>query len=252
MSVYLIGAAWMVVAAAVTAVAAYGVRNFTHREGRSENNDAAGHVFTIVDGLYAVLVAFVLIGLFDNVGAAQTTSYQEADSLVATVWAADSLPAPAGHQIHQLAIGYADQVVGTEWSQMADDQAVSGKGWNTLNQMHSVIVSTTTTSDWENDRRTEAANQLWSVFQDRQQRLNDAGSSVSAVMWFALIIGGLLALAPPLLFGGPKIRAHIVLVSTLAATLALLVYAIYQLQNPFAGSGAVGPDAFRSALDRLK
>jgi hypothetical protein len=41
------------------------------------------------------------------------------------------------------------------------------------------------------------------------------------------------------------------IVSALAGTLALLIYAIYQLQNPFAGGAAIGPEAFRAALDRL-
>jgi hypothetical protein len=41
-------------------------------------------------------------------------------------------------------------------------------------------------------------------------------------------------------------------VSTLTATLTLLLFAIYQLQNPFTGGAAVGPGAFQSALERLK
>lgn len=252
MRIYVIGAAWVIGIAALAGALAYFSRNFTEKEGRAENNEAAGQVFTIVGGLHAVLIAFVLIGLFDAVGAAQDTSYQEANSLVALTWAGDELPGPTGDEIRALAASYASQVINTEWPQMSAHKAVSTSGWTTLTKMQKTIADSKTTSTWQDSRKSEASDQLLSVYQDRQQRLNDATTNVSAVIWFALAIGSLLSLGLPLLFGGPKIRAHIIIVSTLAATLAVLLYAIYELQNPFAGGAAVGPDAFQSALSRLQ
>lgn len=251
MRIYLIGAAWVVGVAVLAGACAYFTRNFTEKEGRAENNEAAGQVFTIVGGLHAVLIAFVLIGLFDAVGAAQDTSYQEANSLVALTWAGEELPAPAGTRISGLASTYANQVINTEWPEMSAHQPVNGGAWATLSEMQKTISDTKTTSQWQDSRKAEASDQLFSVYQNRQQRLTDASTSVSTVIWFALAIGSVLSLGLPLLFGGPKIRAHIIIVSTMAATLAVLLYAIYQLQNPFAGGASVGPDAFRSALGRL-
>jgi hypothetical protein len=250
--IYLIGAAWVVGVALLAGLAAHLTRRFTEREGRAENNESAGQVFTIVGGLHAVLIAFVLIGLFDSVGAARDTSYQEANSLVATVWAGDELPGTTGARVRELAMSYTNQVINTEWSQMAAGAPVNTDGWNTIIEMQKTISEAKTTSLWEDGRKAEASSQLLSVYDNRQQRLNDATSGVSAVIWFALGIGSLLSLGLPLLFGGPKVRAHIVIVSTMAATLAVLLFAIYQLQNPFAGGASIGPDAFRSALGRLQ
>lgn len=251
MQIYLVGAAWVVGVAALAGASAYFTRNFTEKEGRAENNESAGQVFTIVGGLQAVLIAFVLIGLFDAVGSAADTSQQEANSLVALTWAGAELPAPAGAHINALANQYAHQVINTEWPEMSAHKPVTGSGWATLTALQKAIADAQTTSQYQDSRKAEASDQLLSVYQNRQQRLNDASSSVSTVIWFALAIGSLLSLGLPLLFGGPKIRAHIIIVSTMAATLAVLLYAIYQLQNPFAGGASVGPEAFRSALDRL-
>jgi len=251
MQIYLIGAAWVVGVAVLAGASAYFTRNFTEKEGRAENNESAGQVFTIVGGLQAVLIAFVLIGLFDAVRSAADTSQQEANSLVALTWAGNELPAPAGAHINALANRYAHQVINTEWPEMSAHKPVTGAGWTTLTALQKAISDAKTTSQYQDSRKAEASDQLFSVYQNRQQRINDAASSVSTVIWFALAIGSLLSLGLPLLFGGPKIRAHIIIVSTMAATLAVLLYAIYQLQNPFAGGASVGPDAFRSALDRL-
>jgi hypothetical protein len=114
-----------------------------------------------------------------------------------------------------------------------------------------VISSAPVSPGWQTDRKTEAANQLWTVYQDRQTRVDEDSHGVGAVIWFALAIGSILSVALPMLFGGPKEHAHLMIIAALAGTLTLLIFAIYQLQNPFAGGASVGPEAFRSALERL-
>ncbi len=92
MDIYVSGLLWVAGAALVAACVAYLIRRIGATEGTVENNEAAGQVFTLVGGLQAVLVAFVLISLFDGASAAEDGSYTEADGLVAAVWAAESLP----------------------------------------------------------------------------------------------------------------------------------------------------------------
>jgi hypothetical protein len=70
-------------------------------------------------------------------------------------------------------------------------------------------------------------------------------------VWFALILGSFISVLLPNLFGGTRLGAHIIIVSTLAGTMALLLFAIFQLQDPFSGGAKIGPDAFTSALARL-
>jgi hypothetical protein len=251
MSIYLAGALWVVGAGACAGGLAYYLRRRSEQEGRAENNESAGQVFTIVGGLHAVLVAFVLIGLFDTVSTARDNSFQEADSLVAVTWAADSLPEPQRTEVQQLAATYATTVIAQEWPKMATSGKIGDSAWTTLAQMKSVIADATSTPGWQTERKMEAANQLWTVYQDRQTRINESTEGVSAVIWFALLIGSLLSLALPMLFGGPRMLTHVLIISTLACTLALLIFAIYQLQNPFAGGASVSPEAFRSALERL-
>ena len=175
------------------------------------------------------------------------------NSLVAVTWAADSLPDATRTQVHDLARKYATAVRDQEWPQMQAGDAVTGPGAQYLAQIHDAIDKASDNGDdWLKDRKTEASNQLWQVYQSRQQRLDAAdGSGVNAVTWFALIVGSVLAMTFTYMFGGPKLIAHVVIVGVLAATMTLLLFAIYQLQDPFNGGANVGPDAFDSALARL-
>ncbi|MFI7675653.1 hypothetical protein [Actinophytocola sp. NPDC049390] len=251
MNIYLTGLAWVLGVGLAAGLLAYLVRRIGETQGVVDNNEAAGQVFTLVGGLQAVLLAFVLISLFDGVSAAEDGSYAEADSLVATVWAAQELPDSTG--VAARARAYAEEVIEREWPHMRDGTQTDDTGWAALERLRAEVAATPATDDWTVDRKNEANAQLSTVYQQRQERLNTATSGgVNSVVWFALLVGAAMAVALPILFGGPKPATHILIVSILAGTMALLLFATQQLQNPYGGGAQVGPAAFESALDRLR
>lgn len=253
MNLYVSGLIWVIGLAALAGIGTIVVHRFVSAEARS-SNDAVGQVFTIVGGLHAVLMAFVLISLFDTVSSVRDDSHTEANSLVALFWASDSLPDPAKGQIQDLSKSYARTVIDQEWPKMRDGQAVPDPGWAILDRLRAAIdgAPINNDDDWQQARKTEAASQLWNVYQARQARITAAGSQgVSTVVWLALLAGSLMSIALPYLLEVRKLSTHIVLMSALAGAIALLLFAIYQLQNPFSGGAQIGPDAFVSAIERL-
>jgi hypothetical protein len=252
MNLYLNGILWVAGAAVLGALIGYLVRRFGGAEGREENNGAAGQAFTVVGGLHAVLVAFVLISQFDLVSSARDSSYTEANALVAATWAADSLPEPAKTRMHDLSRAYVSTVSDQEWPKMREGVDVLDTGWSQLDKMREVVAQTETADDWQADQKTEATNQLGQVYQARQARLTAATSGdVEGVVWFALILGTLISVALVNLFGGTKMRAHVIIVSIMAGTITLLLFAIFQLQNPYGGGAHLDPDAIIAARARL-
>ncbi|GAA2775492.1 hypothetical protein [Saccharopolyspora taberi] len=252
MNTYLAGSLWVLSSVLAAALVAYLVRRIGQDEGRPGNNDAAGQVFTIVSGLHAVVVAFVLITLFDTVSSARAGTYDEAESLVAVAWAVDALPGEAGSEVRGLGRDYAGTVVDAEWPQMRGGQDVTGPGWEQLDRLRAAVLAAEADGEWQEERKSEAAARLDEVYEKRQERLNTAfDRSVVAVVWFVLIAGSVICVLLPNLFGGTRMATHIIVVSTLAGALSLLLFAIYQLQNPFGGGSWIEPDAFRWALARL-
>jgi hypothetical protein len=254
MSVFIVGFNFVAGAALIMAAITYFLRKSKSPDTveSTENNAVAGQVFGIVGGLHAVLLAFILIGLLDNASSAIEDSYREAEGLVAVDWAASALPDGVRSRVHELANGYAVTVSQKEWPRMADGDKVDNLGWSQLEQLSTAVSGVNVTEDWQKSRQQTATDKLWSVYEARQQRLNAMNGAVSPVIWFALAVGTLLTVGLPLLFGGTKLRTHIMVISTLTATMTLLLFAIYQLQNPFTGGAAVGPTAFQSVLERLK
>ncbi|MGJ7906467.1 hypothetical protein ACOQFL_08315 [Actinopolyspora sp. H202] len=252
MNTYVSGLLWVIAAAVSAGLIGYAVRRFGLDEGRPGNNDAAGQVFVIVSGMHAVVLAFVMVTLFDAVGVAREGAYREAQSLVAVAWAAEALPGETAERVRTLSRSYAHTVVEQEWPGMRGDNRVSGNGWNQLDRIRETVLDAPASGDWQEGRKAAAMERLRTVYQQRQDRLNMAfNRDVSPVVWFVLILGSVLVVLLPNLFGGTRLLPHVMIVSTLAGTLALLVFAVYHLQNPFAGDSRIDPTAFRWALERL-
>lgn len=252
MNIYLDGVLWILGAMLAAGLLAYAIRRFGVHEGRLEHNEAVGQVFTIVSGLHAVVLAFVLVTLFDTVGEAKEGAYSEAESVVNAYWAADSLQAPAGDEARRVGADYASTVLNQEWPRMRLGEPVGDQGWRQLERLRGVLQQAGAEGDWQDDRKTEALNQLSQVTHQRQDRLNKTyDHGVVAVLWVVLVLGTMVTVLLPALFGGTRMLAHVLLVSIVAGALVLLLFAIFQLQNPYSGGSGVQPDAFRWASARL-
>lgn len=252
MTVYLGGLIWVAGAALTAALIASLVRWLGATEGAARNNEAAGQVFTLVGGVQAVLVTFVLISLFDGVGAAKEQAYTEANSLVGAVWAAEAASDSSGAQARKAARAYAKTVVTEEWPRMRADGTVRSDGWSDLERVRAAIETVPSKSEWTATQKSKALDHLSAVYEARQSRLAAAKDTVDEVVWFALIVGAVMVMTLPLMFGGHRPTAHIVIVAVLAATMTLLLYATHQLENPYGGGAHVDPAAFQSALHRLR
>lgn len=244
MSLYLTGLLWVVGAMVGAALLVTLISRVAPDIRSSDNNEALGQVFTIVGGVNAVIAAFVLISLFDSVSVAEDVAQREANALTEVHWASTALAEPSAGRIQELVRAYATEVAEREWPRMRAEEPVGDGGPALLDALRIEVDGAAAGDSWQESRKIQAADTLATVHQLRQERLAAAQSGIGSVVWFALIVGSVLALALPLLLGGPGRTAHLVIISALAGVTALIVFAIYQLQNPYTGGADVGPDAF--------
>lgn len=249
MSVLALGLVWVL--GAVVLVAGFALLIRKNRPNDLHDNVPLNTVLTLVGGLHAVLVVFVLIGLFDSVGTARGGTYREADGLVAVSWAANALPEPSRTRIHDLSRAYLGTVLDREWPRMRDADAVETTGWTQLTDLQRAIDSATATGDWQEERRKDAKDRLWEVYQARQERLSASTGQINLVVWLALALGSLATITLTYLVSGLRLTTYLIMVCTVTGVIALLLFAIFELQNPFGGGANLSMDAFRSALTRL-
>jgi protein-S-isoprenylcysteine O-methyltransferase Ste14 len=226
---------------------------------RKQHNDVAGFIYAALGVIYAVLLALVVIAVWEEFGRARVTVETEANALAEIFWLAHSLPEPEGRHVQELARAYAEEVVDEEWPLMEQGRVPSMEqtratppGWVLIDDIRATLQ--------EGDPRTAAEQELYAEGLDQVQRLADARrtrlvqaeESIPSVLWVVLIIGGLVAVGFTFLFGLDNTWAHTLMVASLAGVIALVLFTIGVLDHPFSGGASLEPGAFELVLNRFE
>ena len=225
---------------------------------RQPHNDVAGFIYAALGVIYAVLLALVVIAVWQQYQAASETVDQEANATAEIAWLAHRLPEPEGTHIQELCRAYAEEVVHKEWPLMEQGKAPSmtqergtPSGWTIIDGIRASL------QDYE--PRTKAEEQLYAKGLDLIEELNDARrlrlvaaeEGIPGVLWSVLIFGGITAIGFTYLFGMENTWAHRLMVMTLAAVIGLVLFTIGALEHPFSGGARIGTGAFELILERF-
>jgi hypothetical protein len=235
------------------------VQRLVPAKSRQPHNDVAGFIYAALGVIYAVLLALVVIAVWEEYDAASETVEQEANAVAEIAWLAHRLPEPEGAHIQELARSYAQDVIDEEWPLMEQGQAPlmtqveqTPAGWTLIDEIRANLQ--------EFQPRTPADEQLYAEGLDQVQRLADARrmrlvaaeEGVPGVLWAVLIFGGIAAVSFTYLFGLENTWAHRLMVVTLAAVIGLVLFTIGVLEHPFSGGARIGTGAFDLILERFQ
>ena len=218
---------------------------------RQRHNDVAGFIYAVLGVVYAVLLGFVTIAVWEDFEVARSTVDSEANELAELFWLAHELPEPEGERLEELARSYAEVVIDEEWSLMAKGQA-SPRAWALTDEMRSSI--------YDFDPDTEAEQVLYDrglmlvhdLVDQRRLRLLEAEGGIPRVLWGVLVVGGIIVVGFTYLFGLENTRSHRLIIAALAVMIALVTSTIYALDHPFTGLTRVQPRAFELVLERFE
>src|ERR671915_222741 len=90
---------------------------------RQKHNDVAGFIYAALGVIYAVILALVVIAVWEDFGRARETVESEANATAEVFWLAHRLPEPERDRLQELTRSYAEEVVGREWPLMEEGRA---------------------------------------------------------------------------------------------------------------------------------
>jgi uncharacterized protein DUF4239 len=225
---------------------------------RQRSNDVAGFIYAALGVIYAVLLALVVIAVWEEFQHASETVEQEANATAEIFWLAHRLPEPQGTHIQELARSYAEEVVNEEWPLMEQGKAppmtqVRGtpSGWTIIDEIRASLQDYEPHTKAEEQLYAEGLDQIEELNDARRLRLVAAEEGVPGVLWSVLIFGGVAAIGFTYLFGLENTWAHRLMVVTLAAVIGLALFTIGALEHPFSGGARIGTGAFELILERF-
>jgi hypothetical protein len=224
------------------------LRHYWSPSTRLDHNDVVGPNVSVIGTTYAVLIAFMLSGVWNNLQVARVNTEQEANSLVNIFRFAYHLPPDSSAQLQQLARDYSNAMITEEWPAMKHGGSsvtahrLTQQLWHTLASVQPRNIAEQMVMD-------HALSELSSMTEHRRIRLLESRERLPALLWTVLIVGGIVTVGSTCLFGVDNFRLHMVQVFEISFLLSLMLVAIASIDRPFQGDVHVPPDAFRYAIE---
>jgi len=218
---------------------------------RQQHNDVAGFIYAVLGVIYAVLIALVVIAVWEDYAAARDTVERESSELDDVFRLAHAFPDSEGRQLQELARSYAQVVVEEEWALMAQGRT-SPQAWDLLDEMTLQVENVEVRTKADQMVYEEALSRIDELSDARNARLVEADEGIPTVLWGVLIVGGILAVGFTHLFGLENTLVHKLMVGVLALRISLVLFTIGVLEYPFSGGVRVGPEPFELVLERFE
>ncbi len=164
---------------------------------RQQHNDVAGFIYAVLGVIYAVLLALVVIAVWEEFGRARVTVEGEANALAEIFWLAHRLPEPEGRHLQELTRSYAEEVVEEEWPRMAqgrtllmEDTGEVTPGWTLIDDIRATLQEIEPNTVAVQELYAEGLDQIQRLADARRTRLVAAEESIPSVLWVVLVVGG--------------------------------------------------------------
>ncbi len=225
------------------------VRRYVTLEKLTSHNEIAGFKFATVGVLYAVLLGFAIIVVWEKLSAAETDVVQEAGAAVTIYRLSPGLGDKAGADLRGAVTNYLRTAIADDWPVMEHGQmAGSRTSRQALNDIYATLLTFTATERGGNPVVSEIMYQLDQMTQARRARLVAAGGAVPEILWLVLFGGAIVTVVFTLFFGTQNLRAQTMMTGLLALLIFSELLIIIAVDRPFTGTVKVEPDALATVL----
>jgi Protein of unknown function (DUF4239) len=223
------------------------VRRFVALDRLTINNEIAGFKFATVGVLYAVLLAFVIIVVWEKFTDAEVNVVREAGAAENLYRLSQGLGDVDGSDLRNVVAAYLKAAVNDDWPAM--DSGVPGASPAAKQALDAIYRMLSFVND-ERHRVVvlEIFRELDQMTEARRSRLIAAEGAVPNVIWLVLLGGAAVTITFTFFFGMESLRAQTVMTALLAFLIFAELLIVVVIDRPFTGSVKVHPTALAEVL----
>jgi hypothetical protein len=215
------------------------------------HNDVAGYLFQAVGVLFAVVLGFVVIVVWQKYDDTVSNVETEVNAVGDLYHSVDAFNTPERSRIRSDLRAYAQAVAEVEWPEMARNEALTGRAAELLDDASYRIDAFSPTNFKEFGAQQAAIADERRIFDARRSRIIQAVPAVPVVLWFALIAGALAMVAFCYIFGVENRPAQLFMTAILVGLIGILFVVVAEFSTPFSGSVSISPDGWLYLQQRL-
>lgn len=234
----------MAVAAAAAVAGLFIVHPIVPHRLRSAHNDVSGFILAIMGVVYAVLLAFIAVAVWQDFDRADHLVQTEANLVEDLYRGTVAISEPTAGKLRHYLFVYAETVVQDEWPALMAGREDAAAGWQLLDQVHLQLAGPHASDPGTAVMQAAMVRTLNDLYDARRGRFHAATADLPAILWWNLIAGAVVLMLFTYLFGVPHIAMHAAMVALLGAAIGLVLALIVLLNNPFRGENHVSVEPF--------
>jgi hypothetical protein len=226
------------------------VRRHVGLQRLTTNNEVAGFKFAVVGVIYAVLMAFAIVVVWQRYTDAELAVVSEAGA-AATLYRLAAGPESAARELRSGLAAYLTLAIERDWPQMAREQE-SAEANQSLDRLYAAALHMGQTAQPPPAVLVPIFNQIDLITEARRSRLHLAIGIMPGVLWAALILGGGLTVGFTYFFGTENLKAQVMMSGILAIIVFMGLFVIVSIDHPFTGPVHVDPGPLQRVLSDFR
>lgn len=248
---WLLGVLTVGIAAVLSALGLVVVHRLVPTDRRRPQNDIAGYISNIAAFVYAVLLAFLAVAVWQDYQKAAWAVQLEANAASDVYRQASGYPDGLRQRIRDGIRAYLDIVIVEEWP-VQHRGLISDAAWRPLVALHRDLVTFDPTTVREQVLHTEQLEDMDRLMDQRRIRIHASRAGLHGVTWVVMLVGSAMVVAFSFFMGSSNFRAHLAMTMILGASIGLVIFLILAIDRPFRGGVAIEPDALVRVRDNLR
>ena len=223
------------------------VRRYVPLRRLRTNNEVAGFKFATVGVLYAVLLAFAVIVVWEKFNQADSDVAKEAGAAATVFRLTQGVEATHSAAIRKAMTEYLSAAIDKDWTAMEQGKA-SPEVTEALNRIYTAVLKFHTIDAGEQLVVAEILRQVDMISEARRARLVVADGVVPDIIWMVLFGGAFITVAFTFFFGTENLGAQTVMTGGLTILVFAGLLTIVVIDHPFAGTVKVGPEPLAAVI----
>ena len=199
------------------------------------NNEVAGFKYATLGVAYAVLATFLMVSVWQKFEEAQAAVDREATALFGLFHLAETLPPAEFDEIRGLLFDYLDQVIDAEIPRMQTGGTDYGDGARALDALGRAVLQTAALSEVPTPILDNLITAYVDTIDARSARILAAQGALPEILWWFVVIGGLICVGFTFFFASQNIVAQAAMTGLLSVVIMSLVFTTVMMNRPFVG-----------------
>ncbi len=246
-SIFEVGLAVCLVTTILPLVGLYFFHKMVDWNVREEDTSMVGLSYALCGGIFAVVLAFVAVGVYETMDKTTATAAAEANSLSNLAYDTAGMPAAVGQRVRDVINEYIETVTKKEWpAQQAYDMKDSNfeEGWNQVRAINTEIANWEPATPGQVSINADMIVLVNKLFSARRSRLLAAQAHLPDAIWQMLVIGLAFVAVFIYMYGPHNFKIHMAVTGLTMLSIALVFTLIIALDYPFRGNLSVGDESF--------